>query len=359
MTKLLVSSGTLSSGGAERVLSVLSGIFADAFNEVVYLTWIKMPDFYELDNRVKRVCVEEECGSKILIRKALWFREFVRKGNFTLLLSFLEPFNVLICGTLMGLNVPIIVADRNDPRVVWGKGYQLQLRRWAYCKARGIVCQTENNQNYYTGKYLEKSHVIYNPVFLPQELIGKALTVEKKNRIVAAARLAPQKNLKMMLKAFATFHQVHSDYTLTIYGDGASREELEKQILEMGLEDCVELPGAVKNLWDLIMDAKCFALSSRNEGMPNALVEALCLGIPCVATKVSGAVDLIKSGENGLLVDLDDDKAMADCFTKLAEETKFAQMLSENAVNLYSLLQKDVIGKEWVNYLQSFVSENI
>ena len=157
------------------------------------------------------------------------------------------------------------------------------------------------------------------------------------------------------MKAFATFQQNHPDYTLTIYGEGPSRGEIEKQIKNMGLENCVELPGAVKNLWDLIMDARCFALSSWNEGMPNALIEALCLGIPCVATKVSGAVDLINSGDNGLLIDLDDDKAMAECFERLANGIKLADTLGGNATKIYELLRQDVIGKQWVDYLKSFL----
>jgi glycosyltransferase involved in cell wall biosynthesis len=355
MTKLLVTCGNYASGGAERVLSVLSKGFADSFSEVVYLSWLDTPDFYQFDKRITRVSVEHECKSHSLLKMGLWFRRYVKREGFNVILSFLEPWNVLVCGSLKGIKVPIVVADRNDPRAVWNKGLQLLLRRWAYSKAKGIVCQTENNRGYYTGKYLEKAHVIYNPVFLPQELIGKALTEEKRNRIVAAARLAPQKNLGMMLKAFASFQQNHPDYTLTIYGEGPSRGEIEKQFKDMGLENCVELPGAVKNLWDLIMDARCFALSSWNEGMPNALIEALCLGIPCVATKVSGAVDLIKSGDNGLLVDLDDDKAMAECFEKLANDSELADSLGVNATKIYELLRQDVIGKQWVDYLKTFI----
>ena len=358
MPKLLVSCGTLASGGAERVLSILSKSFADTFDDVIYLTWIDMPDFYPLDDRVKRVCVERECGSKNIINKSLWFRKFICSENVSLILSFLEPFNVLICGCLMGTKVPIVVADRNDPRLVWNDTFHGTLRKLFYKRAQGIVCQTEHNRSYYKGKLLERTYVIFNPIFLPEEYLGKALNQEKQNKIVSVVRLEPQKNIPMLLRAFYLFQRSHQDFKLVIYGEGKLRQELEMLIEKMGMTENVEMPGAMQNVWDLIINAKCFALSSWYEGLSNALMEALCLGLPCVATKVSGAVDFINDGENGLLVDLDDEKAMSDCFGKMAEDTEFAQMLGMNAVNMYSLLQKEVICKQWVDYLKSFVSEN-
>lgn len=357
MTKLLVTSGNYASGGAERVLSVLSKGFCDAFTEVVYLSWLDTPDFYKFDERIKRVCVEKECKSHNNLKMGLWLRKYVKRERFTVILSFLEPWNVLLCGSLLGVKVPVVVADRNDPRVVWNDLFHGTIRKLMYRRAQGIACQTEHNRSYYKGSLLEKSHVIFNPVFLPEEYIGKALKQEKENKIVSVVRLEPQKNIPMLLRAFAAFHANHHDYKLVIYGEGKLRPELESQIKEMALTDSVEMPGAQKGVWDLIVSAKCFALSSWNEGMPNAMLEALCLGLPCVATKVSGAVDLIKSSENGLLVDLDDDRAMADCFEKVATDSELAQSLGQEATHTYDLLRQEKISKEWVDYLKTFVKE--
>lgn len=347
--KLLVSCGTLMSGGAERVLSVLSKSFADNYDEVIYLTWIDAPDFYPLDNRIKRICVERECNSKALIKKALWFRNYVKHSNFSLILSFLEPFNVLICGSLIGVDVPIIVADRNDPHWVWNNLFQRSLRFLTYKKARCIVCQTENNQSYYKGNYLKKSKVIYNPIFLPREYKGRALMSAKEHRIVSVARLDEQKNLGMMIRAFSLFYKNHNDYSLTIYGEGPMREQIEKLISDMKLNECVSLPGAQKNVWDLIVNAEIFALSSWYEGMPNALLEALCLGLPCVSTRVSGAKDLIEDGVNGLLVDLGDEVSMAKCFDIIANDSQKGRELGEEGINVFDLLRIERISTEWIN----------
>ena len=351
MSKLLVSCGTLCSGGAERVLSVLSTPFAKNYDEVIYLTWIDQPDFYTLDLRVKRICVEKECGSTFLPKKAFWFRNYVKKEKPSLVLSFLEPFNVMICFTLIGIDVPVVVANRNDPRYVWGDFIHRNLRALAYRKAVGNLSQTEDNKNYFTASLLEKGYVIYNPIFLPKEYVGNAINTKKKNRIVSVARITKQKNPEMLIRAFKKFHLKHPEYTLTMYGDGEDRDYVLDLIEIEGLSSYISLPGAKRNIWDEIVDARCFVMTSWYEGMPNALLEAMCLGLPCVSTKVSGAVDLIKNGENGILVDLDDDDAFSEALCKIVDDKDYALSLGCKAIDIYDQLTVDVISKQWIEYL--------
>lgn len=358
MNKIIVSCATFCSGGAERVLSILSSSFVENFDEVIYLTWIDQPDFYAFDMRVKRICVEKECGSTFLPKKALWFRNYVKKENPTIVLSFLEPYNVMICLTLIGIDIPIVVANRNDPRYVWGSFIQRNLRAFAYKRAIGNLSQTENNKNYYKGSLFEKGHVIYNPIFLPKEYVGKALCSKKKKRLVSVARLTKQKNPEMLIRAFKLFHQKHPDFTLTMYGEGTDRDYILSLVANEGLSDYIFLPGARKDIWDEISDAKCFVMSSWYEGMPNALLEAMCLGLPCVSTKVSGAVDLIKDGVNGMLVDLDDDNTLSEVLCKIIEDNQFAISLGSKATELYHLLKVETISRQWVDYLKKVIKTN-
>lgn len=355
MNKLVVSCGTLCSGGAERVLSVLSSSFAENYDEVIYLTWIDQPDFYTLDSRVKRICVEKECGSKSLLKKALWFRNYVKNKPPKLVLSFLEPFNVMICFALMGVDVPVVVANRNDPRYVWGDFIHRNLRALAYRKAIGNLSQTENNKNYFKGTLFKKGHVIYNPIFLPKEYVGKACITEKRNRIVSVARISRQKNPEMLIRAFKKFHLKHPDYTLTMYGNGEDRDYVLDLINREELSSCIFLPGAKKNIWDEIANAKCFVLTSWYEGMPNALLEAMCLGLPCVSTKVSGAVDLVKNGENGILVDLDDDDFLAEALSKIIDNQEYALKLGTKATEIFNLLDVKTISQQWIEYLNKMI----
>lgn len=356
MSKLIVSSGTLSSGGAERVLSILSETFASHYDEVVYLTWIDTPDFYTIDKRVRRVCVERECGSKNILKKALWFRSFIQNEKPTVVLSFLAPFNVLISYALIGVNTKLIVAERNDPRCVMNGFLQRNLRKIAYTMADGILEQTENNKNYFKGALYRKTSVIYNPMIMEEHYRGMALRTEKQKRIVSVARLEKQKNPEMQLNAFKLFLDSHPDYTMTMYGSGNYRQQVAQMVTDMELEGKVLLPGAVKGVWDEIASAECFVMSSWFEGMPNALLEAMCLGLPCVSTKVSGAVDLIESGENGILVELDNHQAMAEAMSKVCDDKAYATCLGSESVKLYEKLKLEVISKQWLDYIDKIIT---
>ena len=94
MSKLIVSCATLAAGGAERVLSTLSTPFAEKYDTVIYVMWLNVPLFYNLDERVEFLSIEKEVGSKNDVKKMLWFRSFIQKERPDILLSFLEPFNI-------------------------------------------------------------------------------------------------------------------------------------------------------------------------------------------------------------------------------------------------------------------------
>ncbi|MGR5577819.1 glycosyltransferase [Bacteroides thetaiotaomicron] len=355
--KLLVSDATFGPGGAERVLSILSKSFADNYETVIYITWIDVPDFYVIDDRVKRVCIEKECGSTNLIKKMLWFRRYVQQLRPDLVLSFLTPYNVIVSLSLTGVNVAIVVAERNDPNYVWNSFIKRNIRKIAYQKPKGILVQTEKNKVYFKDDFGSKIFIIFNPIIMDENYRGKALKTEKKNRIVSVSRLMKQKNQNMLLRAFKFFHDSHSDYTLTIYGKGSYRSEVEKLIASYELQDFVELPGATENIWDQIADAKCFVLSSWYEGMPNGLLEALCLGLPCISTKVSGATDLIQHGKNGYLVDLDNSKELAKYMSILVENPEFQISIGQKATQIYELLKVDVISQQWINYINKITNQ--
>lgn len=348
---IIVSTGTLLSGGAERVLSILSGPFASHYDKVIYLTWIDAPDFYPIDDRILRICVERECGSKNRIKQAIWFRNYVRHDRPTVVLSFLAPFNVLISFALLGIKTKLVVAERNDPRFVCNGFIQRNIRKFAYQMADGILEQTENNKLYFKGSLGRKTTVIPNPVLMPLDYVGKALSVDKKKLFVSVIRLTPQKNIELLLTAFKEFRKRHCGYSLAIYGEGPSRKAIEGRVRELGLSDSVFLPGAVKGVWDMIVGAEGFILPSLFEGMPNALMEAMCLGLPCISTKVSGAVDYIVDGENGLLISHNDSQAMAEAMDKIASDKQFADGLGRKASGLYERLRLETVKVQWLDYL--------
>ena len=150
--KIIILTPALSSGGAERVLSVLSTGLADAFSEVHYLMWYDIPVFYVIDDRVKIVSLESKYGSKKFITKMLNFRKYVNKEAPDLILAFGAPFSMISLISLAGTGSNVIAAERIDPsRFIWGKCLKI-LRDYLYKFAKGILTQTESGRFYFKGK---------------------------------------------------------------------------------------------------------------------------------------------------------------------------------------------------------------
>ena len=353
MSKIIISCATLGSGGAERVISTLSKPLADIYEIVTIVMWVDAPIFYDIDKRVKKVCIEKEVGSKSDIKKMLWFRKFIKKERPDVLLSFLEPYNLRVLISTVGLGIKTFVAERNDPHGVNKYWIIDQLEKLVYRLADKILVQTETIKQFFDGALAERTSVIYNPVNLQEEMVGKALTTPQKNRIVSVARLMPQKNHDILIKAFARFSKTHPDYTLTIYGNGPQEEDLKRLAESLGVGEEVSMPGASKTIHEDILDAEMMCLVSSREGMSNSMIESMCLGLPCICTKVSGAIDLIKDGENGLLVNIGDVDGLVEKMNLIADNPDKAKEIGINASQLYKLLNKDRICKEWLNVLDS------
>lgn len=349
--KIVFFDGTLMQGGAERVISILSRYMNRENYDVTILLYYNEEVFYEIDSNVKIISVIEKTGSKNIVRNLFWIRTYF-KQNADIILSFLAPFNMLAIVANLGLNTPIVVADRNDPRKIPKKYILRKLRDFLYLFASGVVIQTNHNKAYFSKKIQDKSIVIYNPVDL-EEKKGFAINTPSEKRIVSVGRLMKQKNQIMLIKAFSEFLKFHQDYSLTIYGDGPERDSLEQFVSEQELTNNVFLPGSVKNVHEQIANAEFFVLSSDFEGMPNALIEAMCIGLPCISTKVSGATDLIQDGINGDLVEIGDCKMLLDRMLRLANNKQLRTYYSNNAIKLNDELSSEKIVKQWLEYLST------
>jgi glycosyltransferase involved in cell wall biosynthesis len=221
--------------------------------------------------------------------------------------------------------------------------------------ADGVFVQT-NFANSHFPKYIRKNAtVIYNPVTFDQDKIGMALRHDKRKEIVSVTRLNKQKNVPMLLRSFCEFRKTHPDYVLTVYGEGEERSALEQLAISLQLTDCVSFPGVKKNIHELIAGASIFAMASNFEGMSNSLIEAMCLGLPCVSTRVSGATDLIVDGVNGFLINLNDETALTISLCKLADDSELSHNFGIKASELYSKLNVDEISKQWIAGIEKYI----
>lgn len=341
--------GTLGNGGAERVISILSSQMAERGMDVEVLTYYDRPVFYKVNPKVKITAVEKCTGKNSKIANLLWIRKYFRE-NAKIVISFLAPFNIMALVAKFGTGVPMIVADRNDPTKVPTNTVVRKLRDYLYMFADSVVLQTEKNKAYFNRIVQKKSVVIYNPVDM-KEYAEAALKTPKEKKVVTAGRLMKQKNQKMMIDAFSSVLKEYPDYQLIIYGEGPYREELEAHIQQLGVSERVLLPGSTTQLYDSIKSAEIFLLSSDYEGMPNALIEAMCMGLPVISTKVSGATDLISHSENGLLVELDDRAGFEKAILDMLGDKEKARNMAEKAVKLNKVLKTENIFQQWLQLI--------
>ena len=347
--KVIFFCGCLQSGGAERVISILSKRFLNKFKNVEIVLYYDRDINYELASDVKVTVIQKEVKKANRINSALWFRKHVKSEKPDVVISFLAPFNIYAILSLFNSGVPIIVADRNNPRYVPGNVIVRKLRDFLYGFADGVVLQTKWNQDYFKGNVKKKSIVIYNPIMM-QNHYGEAIDFAKENLIVTVGRLEKQKNQELLISAFSVFHKVHPEYKLEILGEGSYRPELEKCITEVGMQDDIMLPGNVTNVFDRIKGAKAFVLTSHYEGMPNALMEAMCLGLPIISTNIAGVTELIQNNTDGILIDSDAGQ-LADALEKIVSDDGLARKLSENAAKKRELFDLEEICDKWYNYI--------
>lgn len=344
---IVICDGAIVLGGAERVISILSRELVERGNDVTLLLFYNRPLFYEIDNRV-RIVSEEKEGCNSIFKHLSFRRRFFKKTKPDLVLSFLAPFNMVTIASMLFLRIPLIVADRNDPRKVPNNIFLRLLRNILYSLADTVVVQSDRNKNYFSGSVKKKSIVIYNPVEMGNYL-GAGLECEKKEKIVYVGRLVKQKNIFGLIDAFLSVHQLYTNYKLELYGDGDLSQDIREYVDRLNLTDYVGINGNIKNVFEEIKDARIFVLNSDYEGQPNALIEAMCLGLPVVSTRVSGATEIVQDRSNGLLVDVRDSDGLKDALIDLIEDKELAKRCSANAISVYELFETKSIVDKWIN----------
>lgn len=348
--RIVFFAATLGNGGAERVISILTKHLAHKRQNVEIVLYYDSVPFYNIDPEVKITFVERETQSRNILRNLAWLRRYFVE-NAGIVISFLAAFNMIALMALFATGIPVVVADRNDPRHVPLQAPLRVARNLLYHLADVVVVQTQHNKDYFSNALQKKCRIIYNPVDLGENR-ELALRSEKKHRIVSVARLMKQKNQLMLIEAFSQIRKEFPDYTLTIYGEGPFRDVLESRIDELGLHEYVTLPGKVQNVFECIADAELFALTSDFEGMPNALIEAMCLGLPVISTKVSGATDLIQDGENGLLTDVGNTEQLTEAMRRMLADPEMRQNCAMESCKLNDMLEVEKIIGQWENCIE-------
>lgn len=356
---------TLTRGGAERVIANLCNEALSEKYRVSIITCMNRPVGYELNPGIEHICIEEtsdihykNLGERFLKRRRR-LKKVLEECKPDVLLCFLPEPNFLALSLKKYFSFPMIISVRNDPVREYKNPIYQFIMRVLYPKADGYVFQTKQAMEYFSfSKHImEKGCVIPNP--LGRIFVDYPCIEEKKRtkKIVNVGKFSGQKNQTLLIRAFAKIADCFPEYILTIYGEGDKRKELEELISELNLEKRVELPGNVSGLTEKIKDAALFVLSSDYEGMPNALMEAMAMGIPCISTDCpcGGPDFLISSGENGLLVPVGDMDGLADAMTKMLEDRELADCMGQKAMDITKQLNPDLIHASWEKFILQYL----
>ena len=176
---------------------------------------------------------------------------------------------------------------------------------------------------------------------------------ERKKVIVNVGRLSKQKNHTLLINAFKDIVEKYPEYKLVIWGEGKEREALTEYIKNKGLSEQVSFPGNTSNVIAEIYDNALFVLSSDFEGMPNALLEAMALGLPCISTKCpcGGPEDIITDHHDGILVPVNDKAALVHAMDEIISDPAIASKLSHNAFAVRQRHAIDTICKKWFDFI--------
>ncbi|MBQ7680484.1 MAG: glycosyltransferase [Butyrivibrio sp.] len=386
--------GSLQRGGAERVMVNLAERFATEGVAVTLISTFRVQDEYPLPQGVTRVISgltpEEEAfsGGPALaartigrpvntLRRIRKLRRLIREAAPELVLSFIGKTNVMSLLAAGPLHIPVAVSVRADPSMEYPTRFSGWLANLLFPKAAAVILQTEEAKEAFSPAVRKRVVILPNalrPAFLARKVCAES---ERVPLIVSVGRLDANKNHALLLRAFAAAGSRCTDqetsplrnYRILICGEGEERAKLEALARELGIADRVELPGNVPDVAERIGRARIFVLCSYQEGMPNALLEAMSLGLACISTDCpcGGPRTLIRERENGLLIPMPPEESrihmpqprmeevLAGALFELAADDGLRRRLSEEALSVRDTYAPDAVFAAWKKVLTDAV----
>ncbi|HTO14553.1 MAG TPA: glycosyltransferase family 4 protein [Edaphocola sp.] len=352
MTKICFISPSLHQGGLENAVSVMANEMSRRGHEVSVLCIYDNPIFYKLDSNINIIIPPYLRGSFSTLRYYWKTVRFLRKQlkeiKPDVVVSYGDYINMISILAVRGLGIPIFISDRSSP----GKAFPLivkKMREFLYPMATGIIAQTQ------TAK-LQKQKMLRNYsniAIIPNPIrpISEHPEIEKENIILGVGRHYHVKGLDRLLRAYALLED--KSWRLMIAGNyGPNTEVLVNLAKELNIDEQVEFLGPIKEIDSLYKKSKIFVLSSRSEGFPNALIEAMAHGLACVSYDINaGPSDIIDNLKNGILVEDGDIPELALQIDFLIANPQERKRLSSNALTIKEKLSVQKIGNDFYNFI--------
>ncbi len=349
-------------GGAERVAALLCNHWADFGLEVILI-----PTFsgrgtcvYKLNHgvRIDFLADRVELGGIPFLRKIrrlLTLRKAILEYDPDVIVSFLTDVNVATLLASVFLRVPVVVSERIYPPSLPLGSLLNMLRRIIYPRAKAVVMQTGKGLDWLSANCPGSNGcVIPNPVVFPipvtePNVDPRSLLKPERRLIIAVGRLEKQKGFDILINAYARLSQDFIDWDLVVLGDGSEHDRLKEQICRKGVSSRISLPGRVGNIADWYARADFFVMSSRFEGFPNVLVEAMAYGLPAVSFDCdTGPEDIIENEKNGILVSFEDGtKGLSEAMAEMMRDEAKRNRMSKSSTMVRSKFSMKSVGSQW------------
>ena len=353
-------------GGAERVIANVANMFAQNGHEVIFVVGVKTDNEHEMHSKIKVIYLNQSkelltnasMGTEILrtLKPIFTLRKILKKERPDVMITFVLDTIVQAVLATRSLPISLIVSLRIDPTATIASETRGKRRKFVlkyfFPFADGLIFQTEEARDYFSEKIKSKSVIISNLV--DARFFDIKASTEKKD-IVGVGRLIPRKNWKLAIKAFSLI-ACDTVENLVIYGDGVELENLQEYARQLDLSDRVIFAGTSNEIGNRLANARLFVFSTDYEGVPNALIEAMILGVPCVSTMFDGGSyeSLIENGVNGILVPKNNAEAMAEAMRKILSDKDYAESLGRNAKIKAEDFRPEKVFKQWEEYITSY-----
>ncbi|MBE7011638.1 MAG: glycosyltransferase family 4 protein [Ruminococcaceae bacterium] len=369
--KILFFITNISYGGAEKMMTAVANKMAEE-HDITFLAFKGNDIMQPLSDKIKYIYDPLSNKKNKLISiplRILSLRKYIKQEKFDLAVAFLHPTHYMLTIAAKGTDTKVLLSERGDPSKKKIKYHSNPVMNF-FMKvalrgiflilqtADGYVFQTTQARDCYSKRSQKKSCVIPNPI--PDKNIPDRYEGERKKTIVNVARMElVQKRQDVLIKVFELLDEKYDEYELLLYGGGPDEEKIREIAEKSPKKDKIRFMGVSKTVLEDIRDDGVFVLSSDYEGIPNALLEAMAVGLPCVSTDCSpgGARLLINDGENGLIVKRGDSESLAAAIEKLIEDKNFADRLGKNATEVQETYKKEKILNMWKEFMEQIDEE--
>ena len=342
------------SGGAERQITMLANAMAERGHEVYFLVLSEFNKKYDISPLVHVMDLtaeEKKSIHPILGRYKALLRAYKEiKPDVTIHYNLQSAY--LTAAMPKKVYCKSIYSERGDPYDKEYDGLLGIVRNWCVKHTDGFMFQSEGARDFFGADVAKRSVVIHNSVSVPVEKYP--MPDKRDNRIVSVGRLHEQKNQALLIDAFAKIADEFPECTLDNYGDGLLREVRQQKIDQLGMINRIKLQPARKDVFSAIRTARLFVLSSDYEGMPNALMEAMALGLPCVATdcRPGGARTLVEDGVNGFVVPRMDVDALADKMRYVLSHPDVADTIAHGGRKIAETHTEKITFDKWETFIK-------